>query len=110
MRCGLYLPTFGDFADARVVAAVAAAAEADGWDDGHDPVPDLTGQSFLTPEDVADIRGQLHRRERFEIVVSTYHQADARAYQQAGATWLLACAMSKDEALARAAEGPPILR
>jgi alkanesulfonate monooxygenase SsuD/methylene tetrahydromethanopterin reductase-like flavin-dependent oxidoreductase (luciferase family) len=32
MRCSINLPNFGDFADARVVARVAAAAEAAGWD------------------------------------------------------------------------------
>ena len=32
MRCSINIPNFGDFADARVVAKVAAAAEAAGWD------------------------------------------------------------------------------
>lgn len=32
MRCSINIPNFGDFADARAVAEVAAAAEAAGWD------------------------------------------------------------------------------
>lgn len=32
MRCSINLPNFGDFADARAVAAVAVAAEEAGWD------------------------------------------------------------------------------
>jgi alkanesulfonate monooxygenase SsuD/methylene tetrahydromethanopterin reductase-like flavin-dependent oxidoreductase (luciferase family) len=32
MRCSINIPNFGDFADARTVADVAAAAEAAGWD------------------------------------------------------------------------------
>ncbi len=32
LRCGVYLPNFGAFGDARVLAATAAAAEAAGWD------------------------------------------------------------------------------
>jgi alkanesulfonate monooxygenase SsuD/methylene tetrahydromethanopterin reductase-like flavin-dependent oxidoreductase (luciferase family) len=32
LRCGLYLPNFGAFGDARTLAALAADAEAAGWD------------------------------------------------------------------------------
>src|SRR5689334_12142021 len=32
MRCSINIPNFGDFADARTVARVAAAAEEAGWD------------------------------------------------------------------------------
>lgn len=32
MRCSINIPNFGDFADARTVANLAAAAEAAGWD------------------------------------------------------------------------------
>jgi alkanesulfonate monooxygenase SsuD/methylene tetrahydromethanopterin reductase-like flavin-dependent oxidoreductase (luciferase family) len=32
MRCSINIPNFGDFADARAVATVAAAAEQAGWD------------------------------------------------------------------------------
>lgn len=32
LRCGLYVPNFGPYGDARTLAAIAAAAEAAGWD------------------------------------------------------------------------------
>lgn len=32
LRCGIYLPNFGPFGDARTLAALAADAEAAGWD------------------------------------------------------------------------------
>ncbi|MGH7790333.1 MAG: hypothetical protein ACRERC_25920, partial [Candidatus Binatia bacterium] len=32
LRCGLYVPNFGPYGDAHTLAAIAAAAEAAGWD------------------------------------------------------------------------------
>ena len=106
MRSGLHLPNFGAFGDARVLADLAVAAEAAGWDgfflwdhllfcdldkNAHvDPWVALTAQGMVPMEDEGDRVAELRRAaeyvrrfrdaaDPFDVVVSGRSAPDARS-------------------------------
>jgi hypothetical protein len=100
LRCSINIPNFGDFADPRKVAAVAAAAEQAGWDGAVPMFTDARHGHAPPVDQVRDLAAcvRAHRDDRsggsFEIVIGGASPADsAKAHDligplvDAGATW-----------------------
>jgi alkanesulfonate monooxygenase SsuD/methylene tetrahydromethanopterin reductase-like flavin-dependent oxidoreductase (luciferase family) len=76
------------------------------WD-GIVPISsDLSGETFLTPADIEDIRKQLNPPPGFDVVVTPPRGANPEEYQAAGATWWLEVPWTLEAALAMAKAGP----
>ena len=68
----------------------------------------MSGETALTPGDIAAIRAEIGRFDPdFDLVTGGPPDADLQAYADAGATWWLEFPWTLDAAFERAAAGPP---
>jgi len=75
--------------------------------DGVFPIAPNPERDTLSVDDVAAVRERVGREPGFDIVVNGPPDGDVAAYADAGATWWIDRAISADEVLARAKQGPP---
>jgi alkanesulfonate monooxygenase SsuD/methylene tetrahydromethanopterin reductase-like flavin-dependent oxidoreductase (luciferase family) len=77
--------------------------------DGVFPIPHDPMNTFVTVEDLHAVCAAVGRADAFDYVVNPGPDADVAAFIDAGATWWIEGAFTRDEALQRAKEGPPPL-
>lgn len=91
---------------ARWPGSAGPFARAARWD-GVFPIAPDPMNDFVRPDDIAAVRAAVGRGDEFDIVVNGGWGVDSREFEAAGATWLIDTAFTRDEAMARAKEGPP---
>lgn len=95
MKFGIYVPPFGEYADARVLAGLARDAEEAGWDGFF--TWDHVAFDWITTPIVAYVKRHRKTGEPFDAVTTGFTPGDNPAlaadrvalYLKTGATWWL---------------------